>query len=100
METANISASAEKNRLMVSGDLNFSTVPLLWQKSLPLMTAAQDLNFDFTQIISSNSAGLALLIEWIKFAKTSGKKVVFSNIPAQLQSIIRAAGVGDMFLSP
>ena len=96
MATATI--FAEKNRLMVSGDLNFSTVPLLWQQSLPLMTAAHDLNFDFTKITSSNSAGLALLIEWFKYAKTVGKKIAFSNIPTQLNSIIHAAGIESLLL--
>ncbi len=86
---------AVQDRLMVSGDLNFSTVPLLWQQSLPLLAVSPALYFDFTKITSSNSAGLALLIEWLKYAKKSQKNVKFNNMPAQLKSIIEAAGVHD-----
>lgn len=83
----------QKGRLVVSGDLNFMTVPLLWEQSLSLLAALSELNFDLENITSSNSAGLALLIEWMKYAKNSQKKICFHHIPSQLGSIVSAAGV-------
>jgi len=79
--------------LIVSGDLDFLTVPIVWKQSLPLLTASSELNFDLEKITFSNSAGLALLIEWMKYAKRSGKKIYFHHIPSQLNSIIKATGV-------
>lgn len=83
----------ENGRLVISGDLNFLTVPKVWELSLPLISKAQELNFDLEKITFSNSAALALLIEWIKYAKENQKKIQFHHIPPQLTSIINATGV-------
>ncbi|HSW69345.1 MAG TPA: STAS domain-containing protein [Gammaproteobacteria bacterium] len=80
----------EEGRLVISGDLNFLTVPMLWKNSLPLLAALPELNFDLKNIRSSNSAGAALLVEWMKYAESSKKKISFNDIPAQLNSIIEA----------
>jgi phospholipid transport system transporter-binding protein len=83
----------QNGRLMVSGDLNFKTVPTLWMQSLPLLAEINDLHFDFEQIRFSNSAGIALMIEWMKYAKDAQKNISFHHIPLQLDSIINATGV-------
>jgi phospholipid transport system transporter-binding protein len=83
----------QEGRLVVSGDLNFVTVPKVWEQSLLLLTSLPELNFDLEKITFSNSAGLALLIEWMKYAKKSQKKIYFHHIPSQLSSIIKATGV-------
>ena len=86
----------EKDRLIVSGDLDFSTVMLLWKQSLPLISSLKELNFDLAQVNTSNSAGLALLIEWIKYAMQTKKPIQFMQIPKQLKSIISAAGMDEV----
>ncbi len=88
-----VSITNQNGRLIVSGDLNFLTVPILWEHSLPLLSALQELHFDLEKVTSSNSAGVALLIEWMKYAKSAKKKISFSHVPLQLTSIIQAAGV-------
>ena len=88
-----VSIVNQNGRLIVSGDLNFLTVPIVWEHSLPLLSTSQELNFDLEKITFSNSAALALLIEWIKYAKKNQKKIQFHHIPPQLTSIINAAGV-------
>lgn len=80
--------------LMVSGNLNFLTVPEVWQLSLPLLRDLKELRFDLEKVNSSDSAGLALLVEWMKYAKENQKKISFYHIPSQLDAIIKAAGVG------
>ena len=83
----------QQGRLIVSGDLDYSTVMLLWNQSLPLIQSLNELKFDLTEVSSSSSAGLALLIEWIKYAKRTKKPIQFINIPEKLKSIISAAGI-------
>ena len=85
------------NRLALSGDLTFVTVPEIWKQSLVLFSTIPELNFDLTEVKSSNSAGLALLIEWLKYAKTQNKKISFQHVPTQLKSLIQAAGVEKLF---
>ncbi len=83
----------QNGRLIVSGDLNFSTVVELWRESLSLFSSLSTLDFDLSNIHSSNSAGVALIIEWIKYAKNKNKVITFLNVPQQLESIISAAGI-------
>jgi phospholipid transport system transporter-binding protein len=88
-----VSIINQNGRLIISGDLDFFTVPIIWKQSLPLLSASRELNFDLEKISFSNSAGLALLVEWVKYAKASNKKIYFHHIPSQLNSIIKATGV-------
>ncbi len=87
----------QDNRLMVSGDLNFSTVMNVWQESFPLLAQCKELHFDLAKVTSANSAGLALLLEWIRYAKKANKTVKFVNIPSQLTSMAATAGIQAIF---
>ena|SRR5260221_8645088 len=92
MSKAAITAD-EKGQLIVSGELNFATIVGLWSQSLPLFTNRSHIDIDLSQVTLSNSAGVALLIEWLKYAKQTNKAIMFHRIPAQLQSIAAVAGV-------
>ncbi|MCD6038895.1 MAG: Sulfate transporter/antisigma-factor antagonist [Gammaproteobacteria bacterium] len=84
----------EDHRLRVSGELNFKTVEALWKQSLPFLSSQQSsIDIDLSQITMSNSAGLALLVEWLKYAKRENKTIIFHGIPPQLQSIAKVAAV-------
>ncbi len=89
------SITVENNHLMISGELNFSTVTGLWNASLALLPQQNELHFDFSKVTSSNSAGLALLIEWLKYAKQKNKVINFKNIPPQLLSIAKVSGIEE-----
>lgn len=85
-------------RLIVSGDLNFATVAILWEKSQSFLFSLPALDFDLSQVSSSNSAGLALLVEWIKYANRANKPIKFTEVPSQLKSILSASGMDGRFL--
>ena len=98
MNGGDASITYQNERLMVSGDLNFNTVMNVWNNSLPLLNSGSDLQFDLSNVISANSAGLVLLIEWVKYAKKVGKAISFHYMPAQLNSIISVAGVSGFLM--
>jgi phospholipid transport system transporter-binding protein len=83
----------EHNRLAVTGELNFTTIMPIWQSSLALLTACSTLTIDLSKVTATNSAGLILLIEWLKYAKHNNKIVIFENLPPQIQSIAQVAGL-------
>jgi phospholipid transport system transporter-binding protein len=85
------------NQFHVSGDLNFANVMSIYQKSLSQVNQCSELIFDFSQLTSSNSAGLALIIEWIKLSKQISKPIHFNHLPDDIMSIAKAAGVDGMF---
>jgi len=80
----------------VSGELDFSNVMSLYWKSLPQLEAREKLVFDFSQVKTSDSAGLALIIEWIKFATAQNKSIQFNHISSDLMSIAKAAGLDHL----
>ena len=86
----------ENNTLIVSGKLNFSTVMTLWNESLPLIANYAALHFDLSRVTTANSAGLALLLEWIKRAQHEKKSITFDHVPAQLRSIATVSGIDKM----
>lgn len=87
----------EKNRLIISGDLNFKTIVLLWKQSLPYLENISHIDIDLSQVTNSNSAGLALLLEWLKYGKREKKTITFNGIPSQLHSIAEVAGIAGLF---
>jgi phospholipid transport system transporter-binding protein len=47
-------------------------------------------------VTASDSAGLALLIEWLSVAKSAGRALRFENIPSQLQQLARLSEVEEL----
>lgn len=84
------------NRFIISGDLNFSNVMSVYTKSLQQFGQWPEVVFDFSQLKSSDSAGLALIIEWIKLSKRLHKTIRFKNLSAEIMSIAKAAGIDGM----
>lgn len=79
--------------LIVTGKLDFTSVMPIWTQSLPLLAKRQNLIFDLSNVTASNSAGLALLLEWVKYAKRENKTIEFLHIP---QYVIALAGAANM----
>jgi phospholipid transport system transporter-binding protein len=44
-------------------------------------------------VTASDSAGLALLIEWLSVAKSAGRTLRFDNVPSQLRQLARLSDV-------
>lgn len=81
---------------LISGDLSFFNVMSVYQKSLPSLLACKEFDFDFSGLNSSDSGGLALIIEWIKLAKQQNKPIRFSHISDDLLSIAKAAALDQL----
>lgn len=79
--------------LAVSGVLDFDSVPIIWSQSLELISQPNVLHFDLKGVVRSDSAGLALLTAWVRFAKRAGKTIEFYGIPEQMLSAARVSGV-------
>lgn len=85
------------NQFSVSGELGFSNVMSLYEQSLPQLERCAELNFDFSQVKSSDSSGLALIIEWMRFAKQHQRPIHFTHVSNEIMSIAKAAGL-DKFM--
>lgn len=80
-------------RYAARGVLRFQTVPGLWRETLGRFAAAREVTVDLAGVSEVDSAGLALLIEWVREARRAGGTVRFLNVPAQLLAIARVSGL-------
>lgn len=96
---ANAHIRIHDDRLIVSGDLNFMSMVKVWNESLPLIKNISQLHFDFAEVVTTKSAGLILMLEWIRLARMSHKAITFKNIPSQLLSIAKVCGVNRLLSS-
>lgn len=94
MKQANL--TLKDNVFFVAGDIDFSNVMSLRQKSLAQFNHQSELAFDFSQVKSSDSSGLALVIEWIKLSKDSNKKIKLMHIPEDLMLIAKASDLDSL----
>ncbi len=71
--------------------IHLGNVMSIYEKSLSYLKHHPILIFDFSQVISSDSSGLALMIEWIKYANLHNLPIQFTHLPEDLIAIARAA---------
>jgi phospholipid transport system transporter-binding protein len=79
--------------LRVSGDLTIDAVPEYLEQSQTLFSQLAFLRIDLSAVSRSDSAGLALLIRWMREAKASDKNIVFEQMPAQMLAMAEASGL-------
>ena len=84
----------------VSGVLDASTAGDVLEQSESRFSEAADIDVDFVGVGESDSAGLALLIEWLRAARQSGRKIHFANVPAQIEALARISEVEDLIGTP
>ncbi|WP_394754286.1 lipid asymmetry maintenance protein MlaB [Crenothrix sp.] len=76
----------------VEGDLTFAAISARLTTLFAFLTPSKQITIDFTQVTSADSAGLALLIEWKKIARTNKSQLVLKNIPKQLLMLAGLSG--------
>ena len=87
-----------EGRFAVSGNLEFETATDAYAESMIKFNPFSELEIDLSGIVRADSAGLALLLEWVHWAKGTAREIRFTNIPDQIQSIARISEV-DSILS-
>lgn len=89
-----VSVSHQNGQLKLSGKLDFQSVAELLASDQSWLNDV-DININLTDISHSNSAGLALLLEWLKKAREKNIQIKFHNVPEQLLVIARAYGIEE-----
>lgn len=78
---------------LVSGDLGFESANELLEQSRELFESAAELSIDFSGVSDADSAGLALMLEWQRWAAARQRRLRFENVPARLLAI---AGLSEL----
>lgn len=83
----------ENGRFMLQGELSFATASAVWREGLELFNNSPELSLDLSGITRSDSAGLTLLVEWLRYAQSQHKQLTFLNMPQQMLAIARVSGL-------
>ena len=83
-------------RFRVSGVLDASTAREVLEESEARFEQFAGLDIDLGGVGESDSAGLALLIEWLRLARQWQKEIRFENVPAQIEALARISEVEDL----
>ncbi len=91
--------STGAGRYRVTGSLGFDTVPDLWTQSLSELNGTTDPVINLGQVTHVDSAGLALVIEWVHWARHRGRPLTLVDLPEKLIALARISETDD-FLDP
>ena len=88
---AEASARRSGDTVQVHGELDFDSVARLWERVGPLFRTDPIHRIDLSEVSRANSAGVALLVVWLRQARQQRRDLVFVNVPAQMRAIIEVA---------
>lgn len=87
-----LESAGSDGRYRLSGVLNFETVPALLNDSMNLFpTAGPEIEVDLSAVTASNSAGLGLLLEWVRQTRLASQTIRFHNIPPGMTAVAKAS---------
>ncbi len=95
MSAAQLIADGAGN-IRLCGVLSFTTVPGLLENVKSLTDDTPSLQVDLREISHTDSAGLALFIEWIRLAKTRNQTLRFVHMPEQMRSLARVSNLDTL----
>ena len=58
--------------------------------------AAGQIQIDLADLTAVDSAAVATMLAWQRAAQSSGKSLVFSNLPTNLESLVHLYGVAEL----
>jgi phospholipid transport system transporter-binding protein len=80
------------------GELSFANVPALLREGGDMFDGNGQVTLDLKEVTRSDSAGLALLVEWTRQARERDTQLIFRNISPQMLAIAQVSGL-DRILS-
>ncbi|WP_031433951.1 STAS domain-containing protein [Methylomarinum vadi] len=77
---------------LIEGPLTFASIDKKTVKSFNFLNSAEQICIDLGHVETTDSAGLALMIEWIKQSRQYNTRLSFKNIPPQLLTLAKLSG--------
>ena len=86
------------DRLAASGALGFETAALAMRQGTALIEGPGEQVVDLGGITEGDSAGLAVLVEWLATARARSIAVRYENVPAQMLAIAKISDLDGLLL--
>ncbi len=82
----------------VLGAMTFDSVTDLWRQSEEMFSGETVFQIDLAQVTRTDSAGLALLVQWMREASRQGARVELLNLPTQMLALADAANLEEVLV--
>ena len=80
----------------LSGEMTFKTAGQLLQDSEYLFEDHTRIEMDLGGVDKTDSAGLALMLEWITWANHTVREIRFTNVPEKIDAIAKTTEVDHL----
>ena len=81
---------------LLLGELSFNTVPTIAASFAKIVNNTEKVVLDLQGVTRTDSAGLALLIDWMRLVRHKDKKIIFKNIPEQMLAVAKVSDLDDI----
>lgn len=88
----------ESGKVVISGDLTFDTVGGLRLRGNDVLRGHSPVTLDLDGVTRADSAGLALMVEWLKQARARDVDLQVVNMPEQMLAIARMSKLDSVLL--
>ena len=82
-----------QGQFVLTGAMTFYTVEGILRASEDPFEEHTQLEIDLSGVTDSDSAGLALLLEWVTWANHSVREISFKGVPEKIQAIAKTTEV-------
>jgi ABC-type transporter Mla MlaB component len=90
---------AGSGRFLLSGPLTMATVTRLRGEGLRAFAArSEELEINLSAVARVDSSSLALLIDWLAWARAAGRGMRFTALPAAMLALARLSDVEPLLL--
>lgn len=90
--------STGPGRLAARGELGFETAARALRDGTAMIAGQGEQVVDLAGITEADSAGLAVLVEWLAAARARGAGLRYENVPGQLLAIARISDLDGLLL--
>lgn len=89
-------------RIVVTGELTFATARDARQLGLLVLESsrAERLVVDCAAVTGADSAGLAVLLDWLAWSRRKSRPIELQNLPQSLVAIARISEVDGLISAP
>jgi len=85
-----------EGRFALEGEMTFATAGAILRESIEHFADHTMLEVDLGGVTRTDSAGLALLLEWITWANHTVREIHFRKIPEKVTNIAQTSDVEDL----
>jgi phospholipid transport system transporter-binding protein len=95
MAVFGITATAP-GRLEAHGAMSYASAAQALPAGLALIPHGSECTIDLSKVTEADSAGLAVLVEWLATARVRNTRIHYEGIPAQILAVARISDLDEL----